>query len=250
MKIGIMGAMPEEVGSIANLLNNPVLRSFGSRDFLTGCFSDKEVIVVYSRCGKVSSASTATTLINHFKVNAIIFTGVAGAVPMHLNVGDVVVGDKCIQHDMDGRPIFPKYEIPLSGVTYFHSSQELVSKARLATERFFSAEFHSAIPKEIREKFNISRPAVHVGTIASGDQFVSCPMKVKNLQKEIDNVLAVEMEGAAVSQVCSEYELPFVVFRTISDKANCDAPTDFQQFITQVASFYASAISCSLIQSL
>ena len=180
----------------------------------------------------------------------VIFTGIAGGVEPSLNVGDIVIGDKCIQHDMDASPIFPKYEIPLTNTAYFHSCESLVKKANDAAQLFLNDDFQTLISPAIQHKFGIHQPSIQIGTIASGDQFISCPLKISQFKEEIPHLLAVEMEGAAVSQVCAEYHIPFVVIRTISDKANTDAPTDFTLFLNEVASIYATGIIRHLLKIL
>lgn len=247
MLIGVIGAMQEEVDTLIGMLRDAKTHQLGGRIFTQGQFMGNDVIVVYSRVGKVSAASTATTLINHFGVDNIIFTGIAGAVNEGLNVGDIVIGDKCIQHDMDASPIFPKFEIPLTNTSYFASCNNLVEKARQAAEQFVEQQFNTVISRDIQAKFGIIKPAIKIGTIASGDQFIKCSQKIAGFKQEIDNCMAVEMEGAAVSQVCSEYQLPFAVIRTISDKANEKAPHDFGQFLTEVASLYAVGIVKQLL---
>lgn len=242
MMIGIIGAMQEEVDSILGLLTDSKSHRLGGRIFTKGKFLNQDVIVVYSRVGKASAASTATTLINHFGVEMMVFTGTAGAVDETLHVGDIVIGDQCIQHDMDASPLFPKFEIPLTNQSYFASCDKLVTKAFNAAEQFLAEDFKSMVSDAIQKEFKIQQPAVKIGTIASGDQFISCPDKIKQFKIEIDNLLAVEMEGAAVSQICAEYEIPCVIIRTISDNANEHAPMDFNRFLTEVTSHYAKGI--------
>lgn len=250
MKIGIIGAMQEEVDSLLRLVKSPTTQQFGGRTFTLGQYLNNDVVIVYSRVGKVSSASTATTLIQQFGVDIVLFTGIAGAVAPELNVGDIVIGDKCIQHDMDASPIFPKYEIPLTNTTYFHSCENLVEKAFEAAQLFLKEDFNTVISDAIQKKFGIHQPNIKIGTIASGDQFISCPLKISQFKQDIPHLLAVEMEGAAVSQVCAEYDIPFVVIRTISDKANADAPTNFNSFLSEVATLYAIGIIKQLLSLL
>lgn len=250
MIIGIIGAMPEEVEAIVQLLDTPKNHQIGGRTFTKGDFHHQTVVVVYSRVGKASSASTATTLINHFSADKIIFTGIAGAVADDLKIGDIVIGDQCIQHDMDASPLFPKYEIPLTNQTYFYSCEKLVEMAVNAAECFLKEDYANMLSDKIRQKFQLTEPAIKIGTIASGDQFISCPTKIQNLKLDIDNLIAVEMEGAAVSQICAEYQVPFAVIRTISDKANTKAPDDFNQFLTEITAIYAKGIIKHLLMSL
>jgi adenosylhomocysteine nucleosidase len=114
MKIGIMGAMLEEVSSIKEMMIIDKITIIANREYTEGKINDNEVVIVFSRWGKVAAASTTTTLINIFNVNFILFTGVAGAVVDHLNIGDIVIGNGLYQHDMDARPFFDLFQIPLT----------------------------------------------------------------------------------------------------------------------------------------
>src|ERR1700754_2022194 len=111
--IGIMGAMPEEIDSITELLSEKRELSTGRRTYTIGKLNGIMTVVVFSRWGKVAAAITVSTLIQKFKVTEIIFTGVAGAIAPQLRIGDIVLGKRLIQHDMDARPIMKQFEIPL-----------------------------------------------------------------------------------------------------------------------------------------
>jgi len=247
MTIGIIGAMPQEVDSIIDLLDTHETIEIGGKVFHTGTFKNHNIVVVFSKWGKVSAASCAATLMSQFRISKLIFTGVAGAVCTQLSIGDIVVGDKCLQHDMDARPFFPKYQIPLTDTTFHISSNALVDAASRAITLFFENDFFQ-IPEETKNMFQIKTPKIHIGTIASGDQFVSCEKKLEELRNE--GIAAVEMEGAAVSQVCSEFAVDFVVIRTISDKANTNAPIDFPAFLAHVTPIYAKGIIKHLLSIL
>lgn len=242
MIIGIMGAMPEEVSAISELLNEKRETTVRKRAFIQGNFGSHEVVIVYSRVGKVSSASTATTLINDFKVDNIIFFGIAGGVTDDLNIGDIVIADQCIQHDMDASPLFPKYEIPLTQQSYFGSDPELVQISQVAVERFLKDDFQQSITDTLRKQFQLYHPKVEIGTIATGDQFIKDPMKITEFKTELNHVLAVDMESGAVAQICDEYEIPYVSIRVLSDKANTKAPEDFHLFLTEITTHYAKGI--------
>ncbi|MFN3234917.1 MAG: 5'-methylthioadenosine/adenosylhomocysteine nucleosidase [Gammaproteobacteria bacterium] len=241
MKIAIMAAMPEEVNTIHDVIPFEQEVSQAKRTYYIGQFNGIEVILVYSRCGKVSAASTATTLIEKFRVDEIIFTGVAGAVDQQLNVGDVVLGVNAYQHDMDARPLFPRFEVPLTDQSLHQTCEKNTALAKKAISNFIDNK-SQYIGNEYLEKFKLHSPSLHVGTIATGDQFINNPSHHEGLKFDGNHVLAVEMEGAAVAQVCEEHEIPCVLIRTISDKADHSAPINFQDFITNVASHYSSGI--------
>jgi len=197
--IGIMGAMIEEVALLKKAMTITNTKKFGNREYYCGQLYDTKIVLVFSRWGKVAASSTATTLINIFGVNTVIFTGVAGAIQKKLNIGDIVIGSSSYQHDMDARPFFQQFQIPLTNTIMFKSNSELAEKAKKAAKKFFS-NITSDIKQTLLKKFSIFSPNIYDGIIASGDQFVSDTTS-KNLNIDGEEVLAVEMEGAAVAQV-------------------------------------------------
>nr|WP_315147017.1 5'-methylthioadenosine/adenosylhomocysteine nucleosidase [uncultured Flavobacterium sp.] len=241
--IGIMGAMPEEIDGVVALLSNCVAVSMGKRTYFSGQINGIETVVVFSRWGKVAAATTATTLIHEFKITELLFTGVAGAISSELKIGDIVLGKRLIQHDMDARPLMKQYEIPLLSKTYFETdSTHLITASKAINTVFENKSLHSVIGEQDLIEFNISQPKLVIGDIASGDQFFSTNEQKHNLNSQLPNVLCVEMEGAAVAQVCYEYEIPFSIIRTISDVADETAHIDFPSFIKKISSKYAAEI--------
>ena len=241
MKVGIMGAMLDEVKHLKKITVITDEKTIADRTYYSGNLDGIDVTLVFSRLGKVAAASTVTVLINNFDVDFVIFTGVAGAVDKNINVGDVVIGKALYQHDMDARPIFPRFQIPLTNNILFKPDESYVKKALTATTRFLS-KINEKIDTKILIKLSISNPKAHTGTIASGDQFITDSTNHESLKLDSEKVLAVEMEGAAVAQVCEEHKVPYVVVRTISDKADHSSKIDFQTFVTEVASNYSSGI--------
>jgi adenosylhomocysteine nucleosidase len=230
MAIGIISAMLEEVQSLINVLQNV-----------------KEVIIVFSRWGKVASAVTTTQLINDYSIDEIIFTGVAGSLNNSLRIGDIIIGTNLYQHDMDTRPLFNQFEIPLLGKTYFQTQNNTQLENAVLK---FTASIESHISQENLSKFDIKKVQIRKGTILSGDQFISTQKKVAKLKETIPNALCVEMEGASVAQVCYEYKIPYSVIRVISDNANDDAPIDFPLFTKAIACKYAKGIIENYINDL
>jgi len=167
---------------------------------------------------------TATTLVEKFGVTHIIFTGVAGSADPGVHVGDIVIAESLVQHDMDARPLFPQFEVPLTGLSRLPSDRQMSQKLAAAARQFLE---------------NKEKGKLHRGLIGSGDQFMSDPARLRTLKASLPDLLAVEMEGAAVAQVCFELGVPFGVIRTISDNANEDAAVDFMHFVKHVASRYA-----------
>ncbi len=254
MKLGIIGAMPQEIDRIAEELETESIEQIGGRSYHIGRFADTDCVLVFSHWGKVAAAITATTLIEHFGVDLIVFTGVAGAVSTKLNVGDVVIGDRLIQHDFDvsAAGILSKYEIPFLGISYFPVDSLLVELAKKAVEEFLSVAQTSVCDprEESQTEVCATRGSLYIGTIASGDQFIAHPDKIEELRAAIPDLLCIEMEGAAVAQVCHEYGIPYIVIRTISDKADHSAPMDFLTFIQNVARHYSHGILGRLIPKL
>ncbi len=241
--IGIMGAMTEEIDGVVALLSNCVVISMGKRTYFSGQINGIETVVVFSRWGKVAATTTATTLIHEFKITELLFTGVAGAISSELKIGDIVLGKRLIQHDMDARPLMNQYEIPLLSKTYFETdSTHLDIAAKVINIVFENKSLHSVIGEQDLMEFNISQPKLFIGDIASGDQFFSTNEQKQKLNRQLPNVLCVEMEGAAVAQVCYEYEIPFSIIRTISDVADETAHIDFPSFLKKISGKYAAEI--------
>jgi adenosylhomocysteine nucleosidase len=248
-KIGILGAMPEEISGIVSLLKDTKEVEKGRRIYYTGTLNDIEVVVVFSRWGKVASATTVTHLIVEFGITQLYFTGVAGAIHQELNIGDIVVASSLVQHDLDARPIMKQFEIPLLGETVLYPPKDFLEKA---VERVKELECNNTLSDLIslgcQKMFSISNPKVFVGQIASGDRFFAKSSEKEALLRVLPDVLCVEMEGAAVAQVCFEYDIPFVVIRTISDVANESSPIDFKEFVSDVASKFGIAIIQNLMK--
>jgi adenosylhomocysteine nucleosidase len=249
MKIGIMGAMIEEIVHLKRAIQQSSHHERGRREFTSGMLQGHEVVVVFSRWGKVAASSTATTLIEHFGVDLLIFTGVAGAIDEELNVGDIVIGSQLVQHDMDASAIpgIKKFEIPLLGLQFFEPPSHFVAKAKLAAQTYFK---HHSVAAEILAKFDISHPKVVTGLIASGDQFIASGTVANALRQHLPHLQCVEMEGAAVAQVAYEHNIPCLVVRTISDKANSTAPLDFPVFLQEVAAHFTCGSVLHLLDEL
>jgi adenosylhomocysteine nucleosidase len=213
----------------------------GMRTYYQGRLFDKKVILVFSRWGKVASATTATQLINDFNVKEIIFTGVAGGVQPDVFVGDIVIGKDLYQHDMDASPLVKAYEVPLLGKSAFTTDPDKRNQLSRASSQFLQNK-HEFLSKEQLINFQIQEPKIHLGDIASGDQFISSSQQSLKILSGLPTVKCVEMEGAAVAQVCFEYKVPFSIIRTISDNANHNAHIDFPKFAKEIASTYALGI--------
>ncbi len=252
MTIGILSAMHEEIYHLSLNITDRQITTIGNRDFISGTLEGQQVVAVFSRWGKVAAAQTATTLITTFAAEKIIFTGVAGAAAPEIEIGDVVISKDLVQHDMDASaiPAFKKFEVPLLGITHFKADHDLSILALDAAHNYLSLIRSQNIEHSALDEYTIHSPNVHFGTIASGDQFIADRAKIEELRHAITGLLCIEMEGAAVAQVCHEHQIPFVVIRAISDKADSNAIHDFPNFVKNVVSHYSYGIVRDMLKNL
>lgn len=239
MRLGIISALQEEQHGLVEAMQNATTALHGGRVYTHGLLWGIDAVCVLSRIGKVAGAVTATLLVEKFGVTHILFTGVAGAGDRSIAVGDIVVADALVQHDMDASPLFPRFEVPLTGRSHFHSDHGMALQLLNAAHSFLEHDFHHVIDAHQRAVFRLQQPRVHRGLIGSGDQFMHDRHLIAALNTALPGLVAVEMEGAAVAQVCHELGIPCAVMRTISDNANEDAATDFLTFVSAVAAHYA-----------
>jgi adenosylhomocysteine nucleosidase len=243
MRLGIISALHEEQLGLMEAMRGPSRLIHGMREYWTGNLWEIDAVCVLSRIGKVAAAITTTTLVEKFGVTHILFTGVAGAGDRTVQVGDIVVAEALVQHDMDASPLFPRFEVPLTGLTHFQPDQQLSLRLSRAAHDFLELDFLDAISEGERIEFRLAQPRVHRGLVASGDQFVNDRAHLHGLNGALPGLVAVEMEGAAVAQVCHELGVPCAVLRTVSDNANENAATDFMRFVKSVAAQYAFHIT-------
>ncbi len=242
LRLGLISAMQQEQAGLIEHMQDAQALHCGMRNYLIGNLWGVNTVCVLSRLGKVAAAATVATLIERFGVSHIVFTGVAGAVGSQLQVGDIVVADALVQYDMNAMPLFPRFEVPLLGQSHFASDKTLTDGLAQAATQFIANDLRQTLSSEDLNEFRLSKPQVHRGLIASGDEFIDSRARLNELKAAFPALLAVEMEGAAVAQVCFEFGVPFAVIRTISDGANEEAPYDFMRFINKVASPYAFGI--------
>ena len=241
-RIGIMSAMVEEMDSLLEELNRDELKTIGQREYHVGKLWGYDVVLVFSRWGKVAASSTTTTLITEFNVDEIIFTGVAGAIDSKVNIGDVVVAENLFQHDFDASPFLEKHVLPLILKKEIGTNSSVRNRLFNACNNFIENQIKDVISENHLEEYKISSPKAIIGNIASGDQFIKDDLKRNEIKSSLENVLAVEMEGAAVAQICYEFNIPLGVIRTISDDANDNAIKDFPAFVNNIASKYSFQI--------
>lgn len=225
-RIAILGAMPEEIQLLESQLTKVRTRHILGFQFKTGKLNGKKIVLTETGIGKVNAAVVTTLIIRGFRPKSIIFTGIAGGISQELKQGDIVIGNRLTYHDYgrltnEGlstnatRNPITKQLNPL----YFSSDSMLVIQALSAA-------------KEVKlQKMSVegSQPNISVGTIVTGDTFVTSSTAVSHFEKALA-ARATEMEGAAVAQVCFQQNIPFLIIRSISDKANEKASVDFQTF--------------------
>ncbi len=241
MPIAIVSAMHQELRALLPLLRDPLPVSLAGRDFHQGEIHGQPVVLVLSGIGKVAATTTAVLLMHEFNVRQLVFTGVAGGLRRGVKVGDVVVARQLLQHDMDASPLFPRFEIPLTGRTRFEADAGLADALAAAAQRCLDRADALIGPQHLLD-FGIDATLVHQGLVISGDRFVASEAQSGELRALLPDALAVEMEGAAVAQACADFRRPFAVLRTISDRADDHAHVDFTRFIDEVASVYTRAI--------
>ena len=245
-RLGIVSAIAQEQATLLNALDLEHAVHHGTRQFAVGRLWGHDVVLVLCGIGKVAAASTATSLIDTFDCSALLFTGVAGGLGDGVQVGDLVIGDTLLQHDLDARPLFPRYEVPDTGLTRFAANADLSGALAGAASVAFADG--PPIDAATRQAFGLHAPRVHRGLIVSGDQFIGTVQASAALRAELPDALAVEMEGAAVAQVCHDHGRPFALARTVSDRADDTAHVDFGRFISEVASAYSYALVRTLLQ--
>ena len=253
LKLGIISALEEEQQGLIEAMQNQQTSKSGMREYASGNLWGINTVCVLSRIGKVAAAITATSLIESFGVTHIIFTGVAGGAGNDVNVGDIVIAENLVQHDLDCSPLYPRFEIPLTGRALLKTDMHLSEIVWQAAGSFLEQDFANQIGQPNHDKLSLQKPKRHHGLIGSGDQFIHQPNHIQEIKNALPALLAVEMEGAAVAQVCAEFAIPFAVVRTISDTGDGNAPSDFLNFIKTVASPYAFHIirySCLTLAAL
>lgn len=224
-RVGLIGAMEEEIDLLKGSMEIERTETIGNRIFFLGYYEGQDVVLAMSQVGKVNAAMTAQILIREFKVDQIIFTGIAGAVDKDLRPGDIVISTHLLQHDFgkvtDETFTYWPMEMPQAdgserSVPRFDAEPELVELAMKAGRQ---TDFQKIFLATSRSKENKWKPNVVEGVIVTGDQFISS-LKKREWLREQFGASAVEMEGAAVAQVCVTYDVPFVVIRSISDWAD------------------------------
>lgn len=236
-----MGAMPEEIDALLARFDRRGVRERAGRVFHSGRLNGREVVIVFSRWGKVASASTVTELILEHDVGAVVFFGIAGGLS-GVSRGDVVVATALVQHDLDASPFFPPLHVPMLGIAELPVDEGMSKALAAAAERFVVDRLRADAPGHLLQQAALGEPRVRRGVIASGDQVIFSRRTRDMVCARVPRALCVEMEGAAVAQVCHEHGVPFACVRTISDVADDQGGEHVKPFLHGLAGAYTRGI--------
>lgn len=215
MRTAIIAAMEEEVKYLVEHIDKYEIYEFQGYEYHIGEIEEKKVVVCRSGIGKVNAALSTALLLEHFNVKHVINTGSAGAIDQNFSVGDIILADKCLYHDVDAVAFGYKYGQVPGMPEYYKSSEEMLRDFEL-------------ILKDFQFKY-------FVGTIATGDSFMTEAAKFHELADKLGVVLAVDMEATAITQVCNQYQIPYIIVRSISDVVNKASNIDFDAYIDLAA---------------
>jgi adenosylhomocysteine/aminodeoxyfutalosine nucleosidase len=214
MKIAIMGAMPEEIAPILEIVGEYKTIEYAGNSYYEAEYKGCSLVIAYSKIGKVFSTLTAATMIEHFACEKLLFSGVAGGINPTLKIGDLIVATKLAQHDLDITAFGHPMGFVPGGSVFVETDKELIE---------LSKEVASELGKTVQE-----------GVIATGDQFVHDESIKESIVKNF-NADALEMEGGSVAVVCDALNIPFFILRAISDTADTDASFSFDEFMESSA---------------
>ena len=215
MAIAIIGAMEEEVQILREMMEVSAVKEIAHVEFTSGKLNGREVILLKSGIGKVNAAVATTLLFEHFQVEAVINTGSAGGLHPEANVGDVVISSGVLYHDVDVTGFNYAYgQVPGMPAQY-DPSPSLVAK--------------------VREILDSGEKPYWMGAIGTGDSFINRPDQLEWIKKHTPQAVAIEMEAAAVAQVCHLYGIPFVILRALSDIAGKESHLTFSEFLSVAA---------------
>ena len=216
MKIGIIGAMDEEVAILKEKIQNREDVTIGKSEFSIGKIDNIDVVLLKSGIGKVNAAVGTTLLLDHFKPDYVLNTGSAGGYHTELNVGDIVISTDVRHHDVDVTVFGYEYGQVPQMPPGFTPDASLIEKAEKAAA-------------------GITDIKVAKGLIVTGDSFMDDPNRVEFVRGKFTDLYAVEMEAAAIAQVCHLFNVPFVIIRALSDIAGKDSNLSFDKFLEKAA---------------
>jgi adenosylhomocysteine nucleosidase len=237
MTIGIIAAIPQELGHLADAMAGVRDETRAGLVFRSGTLDGHTVVLVGGGVGKVNAGITATLLADRFACRCLVFSGVAGGLDPELRVGDVVIGERTLQHDagvLQGERI---HTYQAGHVAFFNPTDELgyrPPEALLERVRERLAGFALEPLSAAAAGGEARVPVIRLGTILTGDQFLNCPATRERLFRELGGQ-AIEMEGGAVGQVAQAFGVPHLVIRALSDLAGAESHVDFGRFVEEVA---------------
>ncbi|GLC88518.1 5'-methylthioadenosine/S-adenosylhomocysteine nucleosidase [Lysinibacillus piscis] len=230
MKIAVIGAMEQEVELLRATLENVQSTTIAGSEYTTGTYKGKEVVLLKSGIGKVNAAMSTTILLQEYQPDVVINTGSAGGYDVSLEVGAVVISDEVRHHDVDVTAF--GYEIgQMAGMPAAYKADE---KLMQVAEEAVKA---------------VGEHPYGVGLICSGDVFMADPVRVETVRQQFPQMKAVEMEAAAVAQVCYQFGTPFVVIRALSDIAGQQSDLSFDEFLP-IAAKHSTQIVLKAIELL
>ena len=230
MKIGIIGAMEQEVAILREQLNDCVTTTIGGCEFYQGSLAGHDVILTRSGIGKVAASIATVLLLDRFAPDAVINTGSAGGFDPELRVGDVVISNEVRHHDVNVTAFgYEPGQLPQQPAA-FESDKALITVAEQVMPQFPDLQ---------------SR----IGLICTGDQFMCEPTHIAKVRETFPSMMAAEMEAAAIAQVCHQFKIPFVVIRSLSDIAGTESPTTFEEYLV-VAAKNSSAMILAMLKEL
>jgi len=229
--IAIIGAMEVEIKTIKSHMQDAVTKTIGGIDFYQGKLAGKPVVLAKCGVGKVFAAHAASIITSHFPATSVINVGVAGGIAPEVNIGDVVLSSQLVQHDVDVTAFgYALGRVPSSDDVFWQACKKLVDIGQKAAEE--------ALPADKK---------LHIGAVATGDQFIHSPEAKDGIWSNF-KALCAEMEGAAIAQICHVANIPFVAIRAISDKADGTAHEDFPAFVNETAEISAALLMNMLKQ--
>lgn len=227
--IGIIGAMDEEVAILKDYIQQKQYETVAHCEFIQGEIEGKDIVLLKSGIGKVNASMATTIMHERFSPDYVINTGSAGGFLSEMDVGDIVISNSVVQHDVDVTGFDYEYGQVPGLPTYYNADKMLI-------------EHVEGVIADMQMPYR-------KGVIATGDAFMNDPDRVSFVKNTFQDMIAMEMEAAAIAQVCHQYEKPFVIIRSLSDIAGKEAPMSFDAFL-HVASKNATEVIVRFVKTI
>jgi adenosylhomocysteine nucleosidase len=245
-RIAFIGALAGEIAALRDAMLVEAQGRDAGFGWWAGELAGRRVVLAQGGMGKVAAAACCQRLIDGWNLEGVVVCGLAGGLDQRLRPGDIVVAVALLQHDVDASPIFPRFELPGLGLSTLRPPQAWIEAATAAASGFLEG---NPLDIAVLESNGIKEPRVLSGLIVTGDRFIEADERMA-LHAALPEALCVEMEGAAIAQVCYLNELPFCAVRVMSDNADADAAFDFLRFVRDVAPVYVHGIVSRLLPRL